>query len=369
MIKERCLFVGIGQAGNNLVSSILKVDKRFNGLFINTSYHDMEQLDNVTNMYAIPSARGCARDRKKAQSYAKAYYQTIVDKIINDYVMCDMVYFVFSTGGGTGSGISVPILRMLASNKNSKKHFGAIMITPSTRESAKAFSNTVECWNEIMLIDNLKSYYVLDNNKRDDKLEINTEFAILFNRFVSLPESNMHGVLDESEIERMMTAKGMTCLYDLGDEDSIECVLPEECKRSIFAEMQDNYYEYIGISSIDEIEIDDVHAVIGGSPKFDTFHGYNTTSNFVSITGANPPTTFIEMIKDTYETKMSTNKATKIENATVKMPTVAEVEKTKKQNTETVTEKKVDNKKSKPKTYEAMLDEIDMDEFWKEFGV
>ena len=300
MNKNSILFIGIGQAGNNLVSEILSTDKRYNGLFINTSYDDLKLIKNANNTYIVPSAGGTGKNRDLAKSYVKDYIYSIVDKI-NEFPMQNMIYIAFSMGGGTGSGISPTLINVLEKVRPDLT-INIIPILPFATDSKKSFENTIECWNEIIKLKNVNTIYLIDNNKRASKSMINKEFSSLFNSFMNSTEPNPNGVIDISEIEILSSAKGLSGIFridndslvnldniedDNDEDDDIHPLdlpkrLAKEIKNSIFSGINTTC-QYLGLSLTDE---DDIEPLLESfNIGVDHFVGFNKENPLIIVSG------------------------------------------------------------------------------------
>lgn len=286
MNSERLLFVGVGQCGNNIVSEL--ESKGYKTFAINTSDLDLKTVD-VSNKYAIPGASGCARDRKKAIGYLKSNYNKIVKEIENKFDDQDIVYIVFSLGGGTGSGIS-PILLDILSRKYPNKKFGAIAVVASESESIQTKANTIEAYTELVKINNLRSIFLLDNNSKKNKLDINTEFVNYFDTILKLDKPNKNGVIDESEIEKLITCKGTSVIVklackenslDIGESNTIFLDYEKGCK-------------YMGVSLSSDLDTSVLENEFG-TPS-DVFKGYNNTDNIVIISGMGYPSAYFKRL-------------------------------------------------------------------------
>lgn len=244
MLRDRVLFVGIGQCGNNLTKELETLG--YNTFYINTSYDDLKPLKTDDNrIYHIPNAKGCAKDREKATSYAVGYYEDILNLIDTKFPTFDIVYFIYSTGGGTGGGISNILLDTI-SFKNPNKFYGAVVVLPHKSESILVHANAKESLKQLIDIkDKLYSIHILDNNKRDDFEEINQEFAILFDRFVSFNETTKKGNIDGEEIEKLATDSGITVMLEF-DNDDFQMGLAESINNSIYADWNSDC-NYLGL--------------------------------------------------------------------------------------------------------------------------
>lgn len=287
MNSNRILFIGIGQCGNNIVNEF---DARgYHTFAINTSDLDLKAID-IENKYRIPGATGCARDRKKALGYLRQNYNKIFNTIANKFSEQDMIYLVFSLGGGTGSGMS-PLLLDAFSRKYYDKQFGCIVVVPSVDESIQCKMNAVEAYNELIKIPNLKSMFILDNNRRQNKLDINAEFVKLFDQVVNICEPNKNGVIDDYELEILLTCKGTSTIlhFDYNEDKAIVT----DADKSIFLEHEKNC-QYLGVSTVNDFDVSVLEHEFG-KPK-DVFKGYNSKSNILIASGLPYPMKYFKQL-------------------------------------------------------------------------
>lgn len=285
-MKERILFIPVGQGGGN-VGQILE-QMGYNCLFINTSYDDLKTIE-AKHKFHIAGTFGCNRDRKKALKYVKESHETISQVIEKRFPQQDLIYFIFTGGGGTGSGLS-PILLDIMSRKNPNKYYSAIMILPNVKEGLKPQINAIEAFQDLAKVENLRSVMILDNNNVKDKFELNTRFAKMFDILVNITIPNPKGVIDTSELETLMTCKGSMYLCatrSVKQSMNTSTNLPEDILNSvdsnIFTQFEAGSCKYLGISKCGEVEDSDMDALVG--TPVDTFVGYNNKFNFTIMAG------------------------------------------------------------------------------------
>lgn len=280
---NKILLIGVGQCGNNIINEFESIG--YNTLAINTSELDLETV-SVEHQFIIPGAQGCAKNRGKAKRYLSKSYNKIISTIESKFNSQEIVFVAFSLGGGTGSGMS-PLLIDTLSRKFYNKKFGAIAVVPSEDESIQCKLNTLEAYNELMHVPNLRTVFMIDNNSIKSKVQINKRFAGLFNAVVNMDKPNVNGVVDVSEIETLLSTKGIaqilefksTSLNEVGSSDNIFLETERGCK-------------FIGASTVEDIDISILYNEFG-VPE-DTFRGYNTSSNIVIITGMKYPTEYFK---------------------------------------------------------------------------
>lgn len=302
LFKERLLFIGVGQAGGNITDLFEK--KGYNTLYINTSSEDLSTLDgDVKKRYKIPSGTGCSKNKEKAKKYLKKNADGMLKHIESNFVNSDIVFFVFSAGGGTGAGLSPALLDAL-SQMNPDKKYGAIMVMPSKKESTICLKNAVGTYADVTAIQESKSLFVLHNEK-GDILQINKRFTNLFNNFiVSASNADRRGNIDGDEMETLLTSKGASVIVSL-HEDEEGCLTLE---NEVYPE-----FTYgcgaIGLSVKSDCEkVQELLEDTMGIPDV-YFNGYNDTHNIAIVTEMNYADEMIgefqEVIKERKEGKKS----------------------------------------------------------------
>ena len=161
--------IGIGNCGNQVVS-LAKETKDIPGIAINTSDKDLENVKNLT-VFKIGSSKGAGKSRDKAKAYVKQMMKQLLsqEKFKSHIDENDVVAVVASTGGGTGSGISVMLTHLL-STMYVDKRFILVHVLPSLKESLAAQQNTIEYLKEM---NNFNATYMSYDNGCKDGLPSN----------------------------------------------------------------------------------------------------------------------------------------------------------------------------------------------------
>lgn len=299
MLKERLLFIGIGQAGGNIANELEK--KGYYAAYINTSREDLSTLEtDPKNTFHVPTTSGCSKNKAKARLYVKKHYPGMLNHIKNNFPNQDIVFFVFSSSGGTGAGIAPALLDVLSSDpENEYKNYGAIMVLPSEEESIKCLVNGLNTYAELTEIENLKSVFLIDNSK-GDKLELNSKFARLFDKFICSGNPDARGNIDSDELETLLTARGVTTILPVHESDRGELTL------------QDNVFvDYtpgcgcVGISCVNKNIEEEIKSLVEeevGYPD-DFFVGYTDKTNIVVITEMNYPDSMVNTFEEIIKTK------------------------------------------------------------------
>ena len=147
-MKKKIGFVAIGQAGGNIGK--LFESKGFTVLYLNTSQEDLQTLKNAKYTYHIAGGEGCNKDRNKAKKLVIDDFENI-SKEIYEKMDVSMIYVIFASGGGTGSGCGPMLIDLLlddiSGGNSCIESVGAITVIPGEKESVKEHINCYE-WLE-----------------------------------------------------------------------------------------------------------------------------------------------------------------------------------------------------------------------------
>lgn len=306
-MKERILMVCIGQGGSNLGQ--LFENKKYNCLFVNSAYTDLVPIKAKHKLHIV-GTDGCNKDRQKAVKYAQESYYTIENTINTKFPMQDIVFFIFTMGGGTGSGFAPLMLEYMA-KKYPTKHFGAIPVLPSRSEVLKPQINAIECYKELRSISSFISIDMLDNSNtkpRDYNYdEFNKDFFERFDRLINITRPDRRGVVDGAELETILTCKGSRYIDVIPSSKFSKSGLTEyknvnnftrtvDITNRMIDKMDTNPYthfeikkcKYIAMSLADDNIMEDGLKSLVGVP-LDTFKGYNEQVNLVVFAGQPMP--------------------------------------------------------------------------------
>lgn len=249
MSKKSYYFVGVGQAGGNIGWLAEKLG--YGAAYINSSQQDLDTIVGGKHKYLIKGGIGCSKDRNLSKQLFVADLGNIAEfirvKIVNTV---RTIFVVYATSGGTGSGGGNGFVKMLKA-AFPQLNICPIIILPSSSETFKAQFNACECLKELLKLDMSNACFVLDNNKREDKIAINHHFIGALDKFLSIPESDKSilGNIDEAEINTVLSAHNMAVLSTTdGDKTNIADIL-KDIKGNVFADIEkDNIIQYAAVS-------------------------------------------------------------------------------------------------------------------------
>ena len=309
-LKEEIRFLAVGAAGANVAQMMEK--KSYKAYYVNLAQQDLD-LVNSPNKLHVKNGEGASKNRDKAKEVLSESIDDVLETLGNQ-ITEKYVFTVFSLGGGTGSGCGPFLASVIA--ENPEKKVGLVIILPSMEESLQARINAYEALSEIIpLKNNLGSIFILDNNKRKDKLSINRSFAGLFDSFINIGDvpSSIHGVIDIAEQKTLLETSGVAMVHKVAQNEQSN--LLATINEGIYATIEPNKkIKYIGLSQPEAkedkgtIEINSVIDVVG--QPIDTYMGYGNTETVLYLGGMSLPKTYISSLADSI--KKEQDKAEKV---------------------------------------------------------
>lgn len=295
-MRENFGILGLGAAGSNIAN--LFEGKGYTTMYINTSAEDLGVIKGVHKI-AIPG-EGAAKDRKRVLQLAMETFGDIVQKI-ESVITQRYVVVIFSAGGGTGSGISIPILKYLT---QIGKICIPVMIFPDNHSSAKVNENAYNASVELMSLQGLGATFLLDNS-RGDKFAINSRFVCELDSFINLNNSSVHGNIDKAERKQMLSCPGVAVIGKLSKARSTAPEVIEALYNGIYAEIEGKSCYYLGISTSNKsLDTNSIIDAIGGC--YDTFLGISEATTIAIISGLKFPQKKVLSFKNKFESVVKT---------------------------------------------------------------
>lgn len=154
-MKEEYGFLCVGQAASNIGVQFERLG--YNVLYVNTSSEDLNLLKDSSHKYHVEGGEGCAKDRDKAKALLANDIDTLVD-LVRTKLPERLIFVVFASGGGTGSGLSPYLLGVLveefgADEYDPEKRFAAVTILPTDKEPLQPAINSYNCCKELYDVD------------------------------------------------------------------------------------------------------------------------------------------------------------------------------------------------------------------------
>ncbi|MCI8993137.1 MAG: hypothetical protein HFG80_10545 [Eubacterium sp.] len=295
-MNKKVSFAAVGQAAGNI--GCLLEEKGYSVIYINTSQEDLDTLENAKFKYHIPGGEGCNKDRHKAKQLVIDDFDNIAGEI-ESKVKADMLFVIFASGGGTGSGAGPMLIDLLI---DEGKNVGAITIIPAPDESVKSHINAYECFSELTEIPASGVCFIVDNGT-GDKMELNEIFVDSLAAFLEIPEKHksVKGNIDKAEIMETLNSHGMAMVARSKGMDSADVI--QAVKDGVSAPMEpDRAVKYIAASLAGNVSMVDLEKAFG--TPVDTFQTFNDAETICCISGLTYPLSRLETV---YE-KVAENK-------------------------------------------------------------
>lgn len=305
MEKSKMLLVALGQGAGNIVDGLLSKNKRYNGLFFNSSLLDIKPLKNAVmdkNVYLYPGTDGSGRDRSKSREMINDNINGI-GSLLRKYSQIETLVVFSTMAGGTGSGAIKTFIKIARAVIPSAK-INVVAILPSLKEDELAFKNTIECWNDInSVIDMINDIKFVDNNKRNTYKEINRELIESLDLAYNIIGIHPDGNIDTEDSFRINTADGtglVLKLYD-GVKDARTAV-DLAIENSVFVQPDIYDCDYLGIN-LKEDGYDPYEVAKCFEVYKSTYITYNNKDNIVLLGGCETPVEAIKLIKISLDEK------------------------------------------------------------------
>lgn len=311
MNKRKILLIGCGKTGNKLINEMMLKDARYTGIFVNSSYNDMANLEKFNeeiNSFLFPGVNGSGKNPEKAEEFVKGNMESLID-VITEYPMHDVITVFTSADGGTGSGTTPMLCQLLKHTFMQKglkdKKINLVAVFPSLKSNDKlSFENSVRFWNKIMKIKDtcIDNIMIVDNTKGSNYKEINDKIVESLHNAYSMNGVHDDGEIDDGDARIFNTEKGFGLILNLekGYRDA-SVAIDKAMDESIFALPNSLKCNYIGISLCeDDYLIEDVLSNFHNI-KRTPFKTYNQKHNTVVLGGCTAPQELIWNIKNTLD--------------------------------------------------------------------
>lgn len=293
MLKEQFGVLGLGACGSNIANIFESMN--YPTVYVNSSEDDLKTIKGAHKI-AIPNADGAAKNRKHVLQLAAEHIGDIVDQITTilpqKYIIC-----TFSASGGTGSGLSIPLMTYLT--QIGKVCIPAIALPDESRESAKASENAYNCLAELISINGLGATFLLDN-ARCDKFAINGRFARELDSFINLKNSSVYGVIDPAERKQILSCSGVANIAKLSKAKSTASDVTQGLSENIYAPVEAQNARYFALSTSNRsLDANDILKAYKG--VYDVFTGISDASTIAVLAGLQFPYKRIEKFKNKFE--------------------------------------------------------------------
>lgn len=285
--------LGLGQCGGNIAS--LFEQRQYTTVYLNTSKEDLNAIKGVHKIH-IEGADGAAKDRRKVLHLATESFQNIIEKI-NSILTQKYILVLFSSSGGTGSGLSTPILRYLS--QIGKVCIPIVVLPDENIESAKACENAYNACAELMSIQGLGATFLLDNSN-DDKFAINQKFVNEFDAYINIKNSSVYGNIDMAERKQILSCPGVAVIGKLSKTKSTAPEIVHSLQNGIYAKIESKNAYYLGISTSNRsLDINSITKEFVG--VYDVFSGISEATTITIVSGLQWPQKRVLQFKNKFE--------------------------------------------------------------------
>lgn len=196
--------IALGGASDNILNRWINTYNIKNTLSINTNQSDMNNY--AVKQFVIEGSSGVAKNRELAKSlFTNEVQKELVTVMDSTFDNVDLIYLLCAGGGGTGSGIT-PILTKLLVMRYKDKIICPVMGIPYIKNaSARELRNTANCMLE--LSENKNHSYMAFQSMED--LEETDNIVIENLMYPFLPRTSIKELIDNSEIKTMYKERGL----------------------------------------------------------------------------------------------------------------------------------------------------------------
>ena len=292
-MREQFGVLALGQCGGNIGVEFERMG--YKSVYVNSSKEDLDSIKGTHKIH-IEGGDGAAKNRKRVLQLAAEHIGDIVEQITTilpqKYIIC-----TFSASGGTGSGLSIPLLTYLT--QIGRICIPTIVIPDERRESAKAAENTYNCLAELMSINGLGATFLLDN-ARGDKFAINGRFAKELDSFINLKNSSVYGVIDLAERKQMLSCSGVANITKLSKAKSTASDVIQGLNENIYTPIEAQIAHYFAISTSNRsLDVQDILRAYKG--VYDVFTGISEATTVAMVAGMQFPRKRIEKFRIKFE--------------------------------------------------------------------
>ena len=300
MEKNKILLIGLGQCGCNLVDEMITKNRRYAGIFINSSIGDLSNIKNSNdnNTFIFNGTDGAGRNRKLAQSFIQDDIMRLSSFLVKFSQFKVMVLFS-SLDGGTGSGSLPFIIKTLKGKLFPNSIVNVMGVLPRMDEDNLKLNNTLDCLAELEgLLPMINSIKLIDNNSRESYSEINSEALEDFDLSYSIIGKHRDGNIDMQDSYNVNTCNGYNFTLRLPDRCvSLDEALQVAKDKSVYA-LPDSFNCIYGAINVKEGIYDFNKLKKKLTTQKTTYTTYNKDKfNIIVLGGCSMPNEAIELIR------------------------------------------------------------------------
>lgn len=291
-MKNQIGFLGIGQGGSNVALEFERLG--YSCAYLNTSKEDLDSLKYAKHKIHIKGGEGASKDRKAVLRLAAES----IDDILSDVTSVlpqEYIFVLFSTGGGTGSGLG-PVIASYLAHIQRKVVIGAIL-PDHTKESPRTCENAYNTCVDLSGLQNVGAVFLLDNANAQDKFSINDVFVKDVDALINLNNCSRLGNIDRSEIKTMLSTPGAAIMTRQSKARSSASFIIDGLMHNIYTPIEDKSPVVVGVSTTNKsLNFDDIYCEIGY--PYDDFRGVSDTNTVCVACGYQFPIRRLEILRE-----------------------------------------------------------------------
>ena len=237
--------LGVGNAGNQVVSYAKKNEAPIDVYAINCSEEDLSTIPSSIPRTLVGDGRGAGKNRKESKQFlANDVRKVIDDEGVQIFIKnLDCLFICSSTGGGTGSGISL-LLSQIISTVFPTVYVIPVGIISAMKEALSTHVNSLEYLTE--LYDTLENptYMLYDNDK-----------------FANIPANQMMTEINKRIVQDITVLSGIfnytTPYASIDDRDMLNLIRTPG--RLIVASVNDFKEKDLDEKSLEALLMEDIH--------------------------------------------------------------------------------------------------------------
>jgi cell division GTPase FtsZ len=245
--------IGCGQMGNVFADEISSKYDEIVALGINTSATDLASCQNLKHTLKL-NGFGAGKNRELAQETVREQMDIVYNKVNEVFAHVELIAVVFSSSGGTGSGIS-PFLLEVLPELMPDKVFISMVVMPDLSESMVNQVNCLKVFEElsrlnvaVFPIDNQQVKGMYLNIGKNKLFEITNQKAIdLLMKLISYTDKySKHGNLDKQDLLTILNTQGIAIISEVDlitiqanvTPEGVAQKIQESWNRSVFTPIE-----------------------------------------------------------------------------------------------------------------------------------
>lgn len=289
-MKSSVGFLGIGQAGSNIALGFERLG--YNVAYLNTSMEDLDSLKYAKHKIHIRGGEGASKNRKAVLQLAAESIDDILSDVTSVLTQ-EYIILIFSTGGGTGSGLG-PAIASYLNSINRKVVIAAVL--PDNKESPRTCENAYNTCVDISNLQGIGAVFLLDNSNVEDKFMLNDVFVKDIDNLLTLNNCSKFGNIDKSEIKTMLTTPGLSIITRQSKAKSTASFIINGLTQNIYAKIEEKSPIVVGLSTTNRsLDFDDIYCEIGY--PYDDFRGISNINTLCIACGYQWPIQRLEALK------------------------------------------------------------------------